>query len=241
MAPIDINNQEISSITLNGNTDINTVEVNGQEVFSSGPQIISVDDFEDNNLNNWSRTGGFGTSSGAAYESNFGLTTGSDPFGNGIESLNEGLPTYPQPGDTYSWYFNHRGNVFVNHCWACDGPLGSYSAGTEGGENGYALRTNDGSDNVYLFKFAGNNRTTLDGPTGSSINRGTWYKATLDWGLNGNMTVVIEEADTGNQIATVSGQDTAFNNVQGIAFTTDAGTYNTERVDFDTLVVERPT
>jgi len=35
MAPIDINNQEIDSITLNGNTDIDTVEVNGQEVFSS--------------------------------------------------------------------------------------------------------------------------------------------------------------------------------------------------------------
>jgi len=35
MAPIDINNQEISSITLNGNTDIDTVTVNGQTVFKS--------------------------------------------------------------------------------------------------------------------------------------------------------------------------------------------------------------
>jgi len=38
MAPIDINNQEISSITLNGN-EINTVDVNGQEVFSSGSNL----------------------------------------------------------------------------------------------------------------------------------------------------------------------------------------------------------
>jgi len=35
MAPIDINNQEISSITLNGNTEIATVTVDGQTVFSS--------------------------------------------------------------------------------------------------------------------------------------------------------------------------------------------------------------
>jgi len=39
MAPIDINNQEISSITLNGSTEIDTVTVNGQEVFSAGPDI----------------------------------------------------------------------------------------------------------------------------------------------------------------------------------------------------------
>jgi len=35
MAPIDINNQDINSITLNGSTEIDTVTVNGQEVFSS--------------------------------------------------------------------------------------------------------------------------------------------------------------------------------------------------------------
>jgi len=45
MAPIDINNQEISSITLNGNTEINTVEVNGQEVFSSGIDPV-IDTFD---------------------------------------------------------------------------------------------------------------------------------------------------------------------------------------------------
>jgi len=40
MAPIDINNQEINSITLNGSTEIDTVTVNGQEVFSATPEPI---------------------------------------------------------------------------------------------------------------------------------------------------------------------------------------------------------
>jgi hypothetical protein len=41
MAPIDINNQEISNITLNGNTDVDTVTVNGQTVFTSGPGLTA--------------------------------------------------------------------------------------------------------------------------------------------------------------------------------------------------------
>ena len=55
MAPIDINNQDINSITLNGNTDVDTVTVNGQTVFSSTPPVIDgavIDDFDDGNLLN---------------------------------------------------------------------------------------------------------------------------------------------------------------------------------------------
>ena len=46
MAPIDINNQEINSITLNGSTEIDTVTVNGQVVFSPSIKI----DFESGSL-----------------------------------------------------------------------------------------------------------------------------------------------------------------------------------------------
>jgi len=46
MAPIDINNQEINSITLNGSTEIDTVTVNGQEVFSAKPAIFGSPVFQ---------------------------------------------------------------------------------------------------------------------------------------------------------------------------------------------------
>jgi len=58
MAPIDINNQDINSITLNGNTDVDTVTVNGQEVFSSGPTVVtSFSDSFENGLTNWQNVG----------------------------------------------------------------------------------------------------------------------------------------------------------------------------------------
>jgi len=95
MAPIDINNQDINSITLNGSTDIDTVTVNGQEVFSSQTLPVAY-----SNLIAWypfdaSTYGGSnaddvtarfnpsqsgdstaydGTVSGASYQSNGGVT-----------------------------------------------------------------------------------------------------------------------------------------------------------------------
>jgi len=94
MAPIDINNQEISSITLNGNTDIDTVEVNGQEVFSASPTLSITNGlkahyvFDSNNTEDLSVNNNDATLVNTSFNSNGG------PNGNGAMVTNADVNSY---------------------------------------------------------------------------------------------------------------------------------------------------
>jgi len=183
MAPIDINNQEISSITLNGNTDIDTVEVNGQTVFSAGTSNLPV---AYSNLVAWypfdsATYGGSnaddvtaiiggsgddtaynGTVSGATYQSSGGVTDIS-------AGPNSGAFDFDGNSDFIGTGVSYTGGDVTFMAWARPTQPGNEGSLISGNNAcGYFELEHDSSD-IWQFKTSGQ-----DGPGSSAITFNTY-------------------------------------------------------------------
>jgi hypothetical protein len=211
MIPTSIDGTDITGATIDG-TDVTEITVDGDTVFS--PQKI-VDNFED------APTGPYGTTDTIStyYTGNtsFYSRSGSNVFEgtkclnhnatNGTEKIisTSGLPNYPVVGDIFS-------------CHVRTGRSGSDSHvlfGVQDSSNYYEIST-ENNDFLELKVSTTNGEATLDSVSASHpIN--TYHRLEVDWKASTSSIVGKLFDTTGNELATVSSNDSTFTN-GGIGF-----------------------
>lgn len=176
--------------------------------------ISVIDDFEDNNIDEYANdTAEFSTSTSASQSGTYGLvgspSTEDRPFH--IVSTS-GLNAYPSSGDTFQFYINlqqeDQQGIFA---------FGVQSEAEFTGQ--YEVRLNNGDpangpgEGVYLIKRNGG--TTLLASDSFSPSSSTWYRVEVDWGTGG--TIGVDVYDGGTQEVSISGSDSSYTS-GGIAF-----------------------
>lgn len=191
----------IGSIRLGDGSAIGEVRLgDGSVIWSSGGGPTIIDDFEDNDLTEYSGdTGGMSTTTAAAQHGTYGLeNTGGGYLQIGSQP-GDGLNYYPQQGDAVEWYVN---------------PASTYSIfmwGTQAiGDVTYYARPRP-DNNVLELELNG---TTYS--TAQTFSDNTWYQMRLEWddgatfgGTAGDHTVYVYDM-SGNQLVSISENENTY-------------------------------
>jgi len=167
----------------------------GSTAYLAPPETRAVDDFEDNDLDEYADTvdkSAFNTQTSAVNEGSYALygETESDGSPNAIISQT-GLPNYPQRGDTFTVDFNF--------------PLGESKMGILiGGESGTALHNYTGymvwahnNNAIGISKFDNGTETVLDSKNVTNFDPDTWYTLTVEFGKS---SITIEDSNNNNPL-----------------------------------------
>jgi len=189
MAPIDINNQEISSITLNGSTEIDTVTVNGQEVFSSSnldtivaPEKLALwYPFENGNARDETRSGGILDNAGISVSDNndysaVNIVGASHSNSNGVVDLNSGQNSgkFNFDGNDYiTTGYNRNKDAFTYVAWykANQSAYADIIDAYEGGSDNWARLYNTSLEPAFTVDKSSNKN---DISAGFDVNIGEW-------------------------------------------------------------------
>jgi hypothetical protein len=130
-----------------------------------------------------------------------------------INSETGGLNYYPQQGDAVEWYA-YTGDLYAVFTWALPDDRDSYWG-----------RPRVGDDELEM-ELAG---TRYETAVAAGVDPDTWYKLRLEWddgstfgGAAGEQTLYLYDLDD-NELASVSGTDTANVDPQGVAIGGEAG------------------
>ena len=177
-----------------------------------------IDDFEDNNLDEYSYYDSGPTNSvpnsheiisSGAYEGNYALKIdagyGTGPVGTaGAQRLvysTSGLSHYPSQGDSFDVYVYLHG-AYINS---------GVAFGLQDKDNYYLAEImNESSDILALVKVESGRFTLLAGEFGNAFPPdGEWLRLHVDWGSDGTITITLYDSGE-TQLGQVSAQDTTY-------------------------------
>lgn len=173
-----------------------------EAVFTRNRQEGPIDDFEDNDIDEYSfdSNGGWQTQTGTVFEGTYALE-GVNPSGGSGTRLRStgGLPRYPQAGDTFSYRFRPSSSS--------DLTVFDFAVSIAGEDTDrYYIPTAPNNNAKSIRKEIGGNVTTLtssDWPHGV----GEWFEVEVEWRINGDIIATWYD-ESGNQLDQLTANDT---------------------------------
>ena len=164
--------------------------------------MSTIDDFEDNDISEYSGdTGQFSTQTGTVESGTYALET----TGSGYDTMfsTSGLDTYPQQGDTFEYYFR----------FGSAGSEGGMAFAYDGsGQEYYRIYVSDGQKFEINKWVAGSDSTIAGGASQLSSDNGTgeWFRAEVEWN-DGDSDIVAHiydstDTEVGGSPITASGE-----------------------------------
>lgn len=174
-----------------------------------------VDDFEDNNLNeytDYSGSDGFiTTQSSTVYEGTYAFQ-GFGDINSGIGFSENGLNRYPQAGDNFSYKTrtSARG-VYSVFSFGVTSPWDSTDPNDDPiPENGYRIslsrQLND--DDAFVLAYTDNGQNTVLRLKNLELTTGVWYTVKVSWGEDGYFVVKLLDGNT--EISRLEVQDNRY-------------------------------
>jgi hypothetical protein len=187
------------------NTYWDTAKIIDQLV--SGRTSGIVDDFEDNDLSEYSSIegGNTATQSNVVHDGTYAIRT-EEPSNStrGYAGSTSGLPRYPQAGDTFQyWVRTEQGNT----------ARAGFGLQDDTKDDGYDILFSDSK--IEIRRFDSGVYTTLS-KTNVSTSAATWYRHVVKWEESGNITATLYD-ESGSKLASISATDTNFSE-GGISF-----------------------
>jgi len=217
----DGSGSSIGSIRLGDGSEIAEVRTGaGDVLFSSGPDVLKIDDFEDNDIAEYGTKGGAGfsatTQTNTVKKGNVAVQLSVDGQNGGIASTS-GLGTYPDPGAVTRCWIRASGDVNrAGWMLGCDG-------GTTNNEvNGYAASL-DPQKNEFVIEERGTNIATLAADSAVTLSNGTWFN--IEFVYNSDDSLEAEVFDeNGNSISNrLTATDSTYSGETGVGFHINAG------------------
>lgn len=170
-------------------------------VFESGSGLGAgdiIDDFERGNLDPYdtSNDGGyFSVTTTNVVNGTYSLRVDLDYSDENTYHISStsGLPTYPQKGDKFSFWYRAGGTA---------GDKTSFHWNTQNPDNGYYVRINqsDGSLNYQKAALWRNSTKVIDpGNAVWDAQADTWYEVIVDWGTDDTFTLEVRDIN-GNTV-----------------------------------------
>jgi hypothetical protein len=132
-----------------------------------------------------------------------------------------GLQNYPSPGDSFELRMLLDG---------IDDEDFRFDFGFQDKDNYYSINISPNTGSYRLEKREGGSEGALDSKS-MSFNANVWYKVTTSWGTSGSLSTTLED-ESGNQLASLSANDSTFTN-GGIQFKATAAGGITNDVYWD--------
>lgn len=176
-----------------------------------------VDDFEDNDLAEYATHNGDSadstTQGTTVHDGSYALeiNTNGSASAHAIESTS-GLARYPDPGQTFQVWLRGSPNAQnrdIEFCFATQGAGSAYFP------DGYRVTVEPSNDRMRLHVVDGGNPSSI-ASANATLSYDTWYRLEIVWGTGGSIDVTLYD-DAGNQLATMSANDSTFSD-GGIAF-----------------------
>jgi hypothetical protein len=179
-------------------------QTSGSQTTSTGRDTGAIDDFEDNDISEYSGdTSFYQVQSSVVYEGSYALqadAVASDGFKR-IHSVS-GLDRYPQAGDTFEFRCRFESDV---------GDVGMYFS-RQDDNNQYQLlaRPADDFEDLRLKVVENGSYTTLASTTlsgGFPVNE--WNRFKIEWGEGGSITISVYDA-SGSLLDSINATDSTF-------------------------------
>jgi len=203
---VSIDGTNITGATIDGQ-QVSEITIDGQTAWTAILDSV-VDDFEDNNLNEYSgNTGSFTTQTSPVYNGSYSL--GDVSQNRSIYSdVGDGLPYYPQRGDTVEWRTHQSGGNDV-------ATTGLFSSGGRSG-NGYDFRPGsvDGTGYMQIRRWDGGSQTTIASANSVAVEY-EWMRHRVESDAS-TLTYKVYDS-SGNKLGQISATDSTYSN-RGIWF-----------------------
>lgn len=195
----------------------------GTVIYSAGPVI--VDDFEDNDLVEYSNTTNFTTTTTAIEGSYSGQNDGTTTNDEQIYSMpGDGLPNYPSRGDTFEFKIADIGGLFAGMSFGLE--TGAVAVGDS---TGYAARINERDTEIQLNRANGDG-TSTNLATAAYTDTTDPYRGEVVYPATGNAIQYTLYNANGTELASVSAIDDTYSG-GGIGWSRGGGTATTPRYD----------
>ena len=221
--PTSIDGTDITGATID-DTDVQEITVDGDVVFSAGPDFpLVVDDFESGNLNDYTNTSGFTISSSIVAEgsNSLELQNPANSF-DMFSDFGDGLNAYPQKGQKFSVLMYDSDVTVPNVQFGADG----------GNEDGYTIADSRFGGNTILRRLDSGNSTNLL-ILNTSLNDSEFYEFEVQWhdgsgsAPDNTIELTVFEIDSNlNRINTIdngSVVDSTYSSNRGVGFGDAAG------------------
>ena len=188
-----------------------------------------VDDFESGNLDAYEGTTNAKVQQSTVFAGSWALANATGSSGpNTITSI-AGLNAYPAAGETFEFRIRHE-TPFIspNFHFGCQTAIDTSSR-----EDLYDLSLDAANGNVEFRVYVGTSRTTLIPETNVSWLENVWYRVQVDWGVNGDIAILIED-DSGTEVWSGGANDTTYTS-GGIGFRLTGA--SEDQVFFDDIVI----
>lgn len=176
----------------------------------------------------------FQVQSSVSYDGGYALegTTGSGGEKRNMGSIN-GLPSYPQAGDSFSFAVRHEDGDVQSRT-----SFGSQRLGDVVNVTGYELRVDMAGDAITLTEIDGPDYNPLDnGDVSLGEYIGEWVVWHVNWGLDGHIQAVLTDSG-GRVLGSVSGTSTIVTD-GGVIFGTYGSTSETHTIYWDDWTISR--
>jgi hypothetical protein len=185
-------------------TDSDTASFNVNVKNTGGPSYTVVDDFEDNDLSEYTGNTGGATSVGTEHVKNGSYSLKISDPGNPKKIVStSGLNAYPEQGDTWR-YWTYAGSD-SNHL--------RMIFGYQDSDNYYFVNATVGpsSESLYVTKRETGNETVLvqTGLDDDKVDQNQAYEFEVSWGTDGSITATMYDSN-GDSLSTVSTTDNTF-------------------------------
>lgn len=191
------------------------IEDKSQGRFEDVPDVAIIDDFEDQDLDEYNITkgssGDFTIVSSTVFNGNQSLEINS-PGGNGKKiRSNTGLENYPEQGSEFKipFFFDTANDPSIRFLF------GSQSDTND--NNCYRVVAKGVDNRVYFQKIESGSISTLFNNTSVNVPTGEWAEIFVSWGSSGEITIEILD-NNGDNRGGGSATDTTFSS-GGIGFT----------------------
>lgn len=163
-----------------------------------------IDTFEDGDLDEYSPDpASLNTvQSATVYEGTYALQTEKQDGNREKVVSTNGLPNYPEAGDTWEYWFymepnpdNIRHNAYFGH---------------QDSDNSYWIRADSNADHLRLFRYENASATTvMDVSVALSNYVNEWLRVVVEWGSSGGFTITLYDRN-GTSLASGTATDTTF-------------------------------
>jgi len=159
-----------------GNSIGTIYQGDGTVVWSSAPDIPQaiVDDFEDNDLTEWSDTSNIQITSTTALEGTYSLEITGRLDSNRPYSLSgDGLDYYPQKGDKFSaLLWQDSNDTLPGYCWGVDT--------NTNGLNGYSVIHHPNNNEIVIYRLDDGSLTQIFRPS-VTLSTNQTYEYEIQW------------------------------------------------------------
>lgn len=166
--------------------DYALVTPGGAQTSSGDRSVGGIDDFEDNDLDEYDNTSDFAVNSTSPVKEGTYSMKQTLAGSTALTQSQAGLPRYPQAGDTFeAWVY-----------FGSDANQAGVAFAVQDMNNFYLARIVNGTDTLELTKKVAGSFTSL---ATASVTVGTgWYRLEVAWGEGGSMTLTAyDDSDTG--------------------------------------------